>query len=177
MVKSKARLCSDPLLSERYIAEIQKALPRPETTIYPYEPVIVDGTTAYLAGQIGKQDGGLAHVGVVGQELSVSEGASSARICAQQALSWLSASTGGLANLRRVLRMTCYVAHADGFDQISEVANGASDYLIETLGERGAHSRSVIGVKSLPRNAPVLVELTAALRNRLPSVDLVTLKQ
>lgn len=165
MVKSKASRRSDPPLPERDNAAIQAALPRPETTIFPYEPVIVDGTTAYLAGQIGKQDGGLAHVGLVGQELSMSQGASSARICAQQALSWLSASTGGLANLRRVLRVTCYVAHVDGFDQISEVANGASDFLIETLGERGRHSRSVVGVKSLPRNAPVLVELTAALRD------------
>lgn len=138
-------------------------LPVPQGTRYPYDLVSIDGQTAYLAGQISKRDGKLAHVGTVGAEVSLPDAVDAARICAEQALAWLNHSAGGLANLRRVLRMTCYVAHADGFSDISAVADGASNYLIEALGDPGRHVRAVIGVKSLPRNAPVLIEVTAAL--------------
>jgi enamine deaminase RidA (YjgF/YER057c/UK114 family) len=145
------------------LASIARTLPQPEGTKYPYELVRIEGCTAYLAGQIPKRDGQLAYVGRVGAEVTAREATSAARICAEQALAWLNHSAGGLGNLGRILRLTCYVAHDDSFQDISAVADGASIYLIETLGDAGRHARSVVGVKSLPRNAPVLVELTASL--------------
>ncbi|MBY6201430.1 RidA family protein [Maritalea mobilis] len=144
-------------------AEVARRLPSPEGTKYPYDLVVIDGRTAYLAGQIPKRDGQLALAGKVGREVSVEDAAAAARICAEQAMAWLNHSAGGLENLRRILRLTCYVAHEDGFENISAVADGASICLIEMLGDPGRHARSVIGVRSLPRNAPVLVEVTASL--------------
>ncbi|WP_417599176.1 RidA family protein [Pararhodobacter oceanensis] len=145
------------------IARLARSLPVPEGTVYPYELVSIEGNTAFVAGQIAKRDGALAHVGRVGAETDPETAVASARICAEQALAWLNHSAGGLDNLRRILRMTCYVAHDDTFQDISRVADGASNYLIEALGDAGRHVRAVIGVKSLPRNAPVLIEVTAAL--------------
>ncbi|KLN61909.1 hypothetical protein WH96_04010 [Kiloniella spongiae] len=142
---------------------VARSLPQPEGTKYPYELVIVHGLTAYVAGQIPKQNGELAYTGKVGQDLKIEEAIASARICSHQVLAWLNYSAGGLENLDRLLRMTCYVAHDDSFENISEVADGASNYLIDTLGDQGRHVRAVVGVKSLPRNAPVLVEVTASL--------------
>lgn len=145
------------------LAAVANRLPKPEVTKYPYELVITDGTTAFLAGQIPKRAGQLAVIGKVGMDVSCTEAAMAARICAEQALAWLNHSAGGLENLRRILRLTCFVAHDDTFQDISAVADGASTYLIEMLGDQGRHTRSVVGVKSLPRDAPVLVEVTAAL--------------
>ena len=145
------------------LAEIARTLPDPEETRYPYELVIVTGKTAYVAGQISKQGGELSHIGKVGRDISVKEATASARICAQQALSWLNHSAGGIDNLDQILRVTCYVAHDDSFEDISAVADGASNYFNETLGDQGRHVRAVVGVKSLPRNAPVLIEITASL--------------
>jgi len=144
--------------------KVVNELPSPERTKYPYELVTIDGLTAYLAGQIPKQNGALAYTGPIGRQVSVQDAVKAARICSQQALAWLNVSAGGLENLRRVLRITCYVAHDETFNDISQVADGASQYLIETLADRGRHARSVIGVHSLPRNAPVLVEMTVALK-------------
>jgi len=144
-------------------ADVARRLPAPEGTKYPYDLVAVDDRTAYLAGQIPKRDGQLAVEGRVGREVGLKEATKAACVCAEQALAWLNHSGGGLENLRRILRLTCYVAHDDGFVDISAVADGASNYLIETLGDRGRHTRSVVGVRSLPRNAPVLVEVTASL--------------
>ncbi len=156
MPKSNVRLPTD-------LAQVARDLPAPEGTIYPYDLVAIDGNTAYVAGQISKRNGTLPHVGKVGQDVCANDAISSARICAEQALAWLNHSAGGLENLNRILRLTCYVAHDDTFENISAVADGASNFLIETLGDQGRHARAVIGVKSLPRNAPVLIEITASL--------------
>lgn len=152
------------------MTEIALTLPNPEATQFPYELLTIQEKTVFLAGQIPKKNGELVFAGIVGETVTATQAQAAARICAEQALAWLNHSAGGLENLDRFLRFTCYVAHQDGFDDISEVANGASNYLIETLGDKGRHARSVIGVKSLPRNAPVLIEFTAALRNPVTTI-------
>ncbi len=152
-----------PTKDSSKFSAVAECLPKPEGTKYPYELVTVEGQTAYLAGQIPKRNGRLAIEGRVGREVSLGDAAAASRICAEQALAWLNKSAGGLGNVKRILRMTCYVAHDDDFEDISAVADGASNYLIDMLGDQGRHARSVIGVKRLPRNAPVLVEVTASL--------------
>lgn len=139
------------------------ALPAPEPTVYDYDPITVHERTAYLAGQIPKRDGGMAYTGLVGDGVTFDEAKEAGRICARQALAWLNHSAGGLDNVERMLQMTCYVAHADGFEQISNIADEVSGVFIETFGSAGRLSRSVIGARSLPRNSPVLIDLVVAL--------------
>ncbi|MDM8100144.1 hypothetical protein [Oceanobacillus oncorhynchi] len=47
------------------------------------------------------------------------------------------------------------------FQSHSSLANAASEYLSEQLGEAGIGSRAAIGVSSLPGNAPVEIQLVA----------------
>jgi enamine deaminase RidA (YjgF/YER057c/UK114 family) len=65
--------------------------------------------------------------------------------------------------VRRVVQVTGYVASAVGFNRQPEVLNGASDFLGEVFGERGAHARSAVGVAELPLDAPIEVELIVEL--------------
>ncbi|WP_282608995.1 RidA family protein [Pelagibius sp. Alg239-R121] len=160
--KLSASSDNDPELLS--LGELARSLPNPEPTIFAYDPVTVHERTAYVAGQIPKRNGGLAYSGLVGSEVSLSDAKCASRICAEQTLAWLNQSAGGLENIKRLLRLNCFVAHTAGFMEISEVADAASLYLQDVLGEKGRHSRSVIGARSLPRNAPVLIEVTAALR-------------
>ena len=146
------------------VSDPVQALPDPEPTVYDYDPITVYDRTAYLAGQIPKRDGGMAYAGLVGDGVSFDEAKQAARLCAQQALAWLNHSAGGLDNVERMLQLNCFVAHADGFEQISNIADVVSGVFIETFGDAGRHSRSVIGVRSLPRNSPVLIDAIAALR-------------
>jgi enamine deaminase RidA (YjgF/YER057c/UK114 family) len=148
-------------------ASLAKTLPDPEPTVFAYDPITVHGRMAYLAGQIPKRDGKLAYCGLVGENVSLDDAKHAARICMEQALAWLNRSAGGLENIERMLRLEFFVAHEDGFTGISEIADAASNYLIEALGDIGRHSRSVIGVRSLPRNAPILIEMTAALQQKI----------
>lgn len=138
-------------------------LPEPEPTVYGYVPLTIHGSIAYLAGQICKVPGGLLVTGRVGADVSPQAAGQAARASVLQALAWLDRRAGGIDNVERVLRLDCYVAVDDVFDCISDVADSASELLVATFGPAGGHPRSVIGVARLPRNAPVLLEMTVAL--------------
>ncbi len=142
------------------------ALPEPHPTEFAYVPLAIHERTAFLAGQIPKTGSGRITVaGRVGGEVSLAEAQAAARVAAQQGLAWLDALAGGLDNVARVLRMDCFVAVAEGFQEMSRVADTASGLLETAFGAAGRHPRSVIGVSRLPRNAPLLLELTVALRS------------
>jgi hypothetical protein len=56
-----------------------------------------------------------------------------------------------------------YVNAVPGFPDSPQVINGASDLLVEILGETGRHVRAAIGVSALPRNALVELQMTVEL--------------
>ena len=73
----------------------------------------------------------------------------------------LPSAAGGLDQIRRIVKVTGFVASAPGFSGQPQVINGASELFIEVFGEDGKHARSAVGVAELPLNAPVEVELIA----------------
>lgn len=112
----------------------------------------------FLSGKTPRVDGELRFVGRLGAELDVETGRNAARTAAVNALSSLESEVG-LERVERILKVTGYVASADGFFEQSVVVNGASDLFTELLGDSGRHARTAIGVAYLPRNAPVELDL------------------
>jgi len=104
-------------------------------------------------------------VGKVGDAVTAEDAAGMARTCALNALAAAAAAAGGLEGIRRIVKVTGFVASAPGFTGQPQVINGASELLIEVFGEDGRHARSAIGVAELPLNAPVEVELIAEVRD------------
>jgi enamine deaminase RidA (YjgF/YER057c/UK114 family) len=123
------------------------------------------GMYVYTSGQLPTVDGKLPTVGKVGDEVSAQDAAGMARTCALNALAAAASAAGGLDAIRRIVKVTGFVASAPGFGAQAQVINGASELLIEVFGEEGKHSRSAIGVAELPLNAPVEVELIAEVRD------------
>jgi enamine deaminase RidA (YjgF/YER057c/UK114 family) len=134
------------------------AAPHPQGA---YRAAVVDGNLAMSAGMTPRVDGRLTVTGVVGRELDLAAAQEAAGLAARNAVAAIVAELGDPARLRRFLRMTVYVACADGFHELSAVADGASAGLLAADGA-GLPVRSAIGVRSLPSGAPVEVELTAA---------------
>ncbi|GAA2856010.1 RidA family protein [Streptosporangium fragile] len=132
--------------------------PRPSG---PTLPVSAHDGLLYVAGQIPVRDGRLMATGIVGEDVDLGLARGCARQAAANALAHLHAHLGTLDGLRMV-RLTVYVAAARGFAEHSEVANAASELLVDVLGGHGHHSRTAIGVSSLPRHSPVEVEVLAA---------------
>jgi enamine deaminase RidA (YjgF/YER057c/UK114 family) len=143
------------------LSELGIELPTPAAPVASYVPVVVAGGLAFVAGQVPLEEGKPMVTGRLGQELSTDDGARWARRCALQALAALRAELGSLDRVRRVAKVTVWVASTEAFTEQPKVANGASDLLAEVFGEAGKHARAAVSAPSLPLGVPVEVELIA----------------
>ena len=146
--------------SER-LRELRLELPPPPTAKGSYAPVVCEGTRAWVSGQIVTEAGSVARPGLVDRDVPLEVARDLARRASLQALSALANQLGSVDRVRRFLRVTVYVATSPGFARQHEVANGATDLLIEVFGEQGRPARAALGVAGLPLNAPVEVDFLA----------------
>lgn len=143
----------------RRLRELGLELPEPPAPVGSYRPVVRVGSLASVSGQIALRDGGVLYPGSVDRDVGVADAQQAARTATLQGLSAVARELGSPDALRRVVRLRVFVSVSPGFHREHEVANGASDLLVELLGEEGRPSRTAVGVASLPKNAPVEVEL------------------
>jgi enamine deaminase RidA (YjgF/YER057c/UK114 family) len=149
--------------AERRLAELELELPPPTRPLASYIPVRVASGFAYVSGQVPLDGGVPMWTGKLGREVDVAAGAEAARRCALQALSVLRDSLGSLDRVRGIVKVTVFVASAEGFTEQPKVANGASDLFVEVFGDAGRHARSAVGLAELPLGVPVEVEVIAEL--------------
>ncbi|MGQ2902553.1 MAG: RidA family protein [Neoaquamicrobium sediminum] len=128
-----------------------------------YVPYAQSGKLLMTAGQLPLETGKLV-TGLLGRDLDTEAGKKAARLCAINILAQIQAATGDLEQIARIVKITVFVASAPDFTEQHLVANGASDFLAEALGERGKHARSAVGVAVLPLNAAVEIEAIAELK-------------
>ena len=147
----------------RRLADLGVVLPPPPAPVGSYAPVHVAGPLAFVSGQIAATAGAVDSPGLVGSEVTVEIATALARKATLQGLSALAAATGSLDRVARIVRVGVFVASAPGFDRAHEVANGATDLLRQLFEAQPAPARVAVGVARLPKNAPVEVELLAAL--------------
>ena len=145
------------------LRELGHELPPVPQPAGSYLPATRAGTLVFTSGQIPFEGGELAKTGKVGDAVTPEEAQGAARLCALNALAAAAAEAGGLNNIRRIVKVTGFVASAPGFNGQPQVLNGASDLLGEVFGEAGLHARSAVGVAELPLDAPVEVELVVEL--------------
>ena len=143
------------------LAALGLTLPPVAAPVAAYVPSVRTGSYVYVSGQLPLVDGKLQATGKVGGSVSVEEAAGLARICALNGLAAAAAAAGGLDSITRIVKVTCFVASDPSFTGQAQVANGASEFLIEVLGEPGRHARSAVGMAVLPLDTPVEVELIA----------------
>ncbi len=147
---------------EQRLAQLGLTLPAPAQPSFNYVPVTTHAGVAYVSGQLPKVDGEVRVHGKVGAQVSLEQAREQARICVLQALACLAAELGDLSRIRRVLKVTGFVASAPGFNEQPKVIDAASDLLVQVLGPEARHARSAVGVAELPRNAAVEIEFVLA---------------
>jgi enamine deaminase RidA (YjgF/YER057c/UK114 family) len=152
-----------PYDPEARLRELGYQLPDVPEPAGAYVPATRTGTLIFTAGQLPFEEGELHQTGKVGGAVSPEEARRAARICALNALAAAAAEAGGLNNIRRIVKVTGFVASAPAFNGQPQVINGASELIGEVFGEAGLHARSAVGVAELPLDAPVEVELVAEL--------------
>lgn len=144
---------------EEKLRQMGLELPEPPAPVAAYVPCVRTGNLLFVSGQIPREKGELKFRGHVGGGVSVEEAMQAARLCALNALSVVKKEVGDLARLRRIVKVTGYVASADGFQEQPKVLDGASLFLTELLGEKGKHARATVGVNELPLGAAVELEM------------------
>jgi enamine deaminase RidA (YjgF/YER057c/UK114 family) len=151
-----------PATPTERLNELGITLPPPPRPVGSYTAVVVDGGQAFVSGQIVAKDGAAVSPGLVDRDVPADRARELVRTATMQALSALADRLGSLNNVRRILRVAVFVASSDGFVRQHEVANGATDLLVEVFGDSGRPARAAVGVAALPLNAPVEVELLVA---------------
>ena len=140
------------------LAELGVTLPDAPAPAANYVPWVRTGSTLYVSGQISMRDGAMI-TGKLGDGMSAEEGAEAARACAISLLAQVRAACGGdIERLRRVVKLTGFVNSTPDFGDQPKVINGASDFLVEVLGDAGRHARSAVSAASLPFGVAVEIE-------------------
>jgi enamine deaminase RidA (YjgF/YER057c/UK114 family) len=141
------------------LKELDITLPTPPAPVASYVPYVVSGNLVFISGQVTMAEGGLKYVGIVGTDLSLEDGQAAARLCGINVLAQLKAACGDdLERVVRCVKLGVFVNAAPGFTQHPEVANGASNLMMDVFGEAGKHARAAVGAGTLPRNVAVEVE-------------------
>lgn len=133
------------------LAELGLTLPDPTVPGGNYVSVNIRGSVAYLAIQFPILNGEMKFRGVLGVDFTTEEGYHAMQLCALNALSQIHHKIG-FERLTGLNHVDMYYVSTGDWDDAPKVANGASDLFVHVLGERGHHSRSIVGASDLPRD-------------------------
>ncbi|GHF08671.1 hypothetical protein GCM10016455_31980 [Aliiroseovarius zhejiangensis] len=143
---------------ETRLAELGVTLPDAPAPAANYVPYVKIGDLVHVSGQISMKDGAFL-TGKLGQTMTAEEGAEAARSCAISLLAQVKAACqGDLDRLQRVVKLVGFVNSTADFGDQPKVINGASDFMVEALGDAGRHARSAVSAASLPFGVAVEIE-------------------
>jgi enamine deaminase RidA (YjgF/YER057c/UK114 family) len=145
------------MLSER-LQQLGLAVPPLPGPFGAYLPAKRVGDLIFVAGQLPMKEGKLMAAGQVPSRCSLDDARDAARQCVINALAAVSTLPGGIDKITGVARVGVFVSSDPTFTQQPQVANGASEMLVEILGDAGKHARAAVGVSALPLDAAVEVE-------------------
>jgi len=123
-----------------------------------FVPFVRTGNLIYLSGRLAKKDG-KPFSGKLGQQVTTAEGKQAARGIAIEILATLQGALGDLNKVQRIVKLLVLVNSAPDFTEPHEVANGASELLLDVFGEHGQHARTTFGVAQIPFGSCVEIEM------------------
>ena len=143
---------------EARLQSLGYSLPPASSPLANYEPFLIAGDLLFVSGQISRGADGQVMTGRLGADLGIEAGQVAARACALNILAQAQAALGNLDRIRRLVRMTGFVSAVSTFMDHPKVLNGASDLMIEVLGDKGRHTRTAVGAASLPAGSAVEID-------------------
>jgi enamine deaminase RidA (YjgF/YER057c/UK114 family) len=147
------------------LRELGYGLPSVAKPIASYVPAVEANGQVLVSGQLPVVDGELIARGKVPSEVSLEQAQAAARQCVLNGLAAIDqVLAGDWSRLERLSRLAVHVNSDANFDAQHKVANGASELIGQVLGDAGIHARAAVGAAALPLQAPVEVELVAAVR-------------
>lgn len=157
---SKAVMTAAPSIEKR-LKKLGINLPQLPNKTGNYVPTMIEGNLIFVSGQLCVgADGILAdsHKGKLGRKITNEVGYEAAQLCLIQVLAQARVALSSLDRLRSCVRLGGFVNAAPDFTAPGAAMNGASDMIVEIMGDAGRHSRTTIGVATLPLGACIEVE-------------------
>ena len=150
---------------EARLNELGITLPTPAAPVANYLPYTISGNMIFVSGQVTIGPDGLEYQGKIGADLTVEDGIKAARLCAINILAQVKAALDGdLERISQCLKLGGFVNAVPDFTDHPAVINGASDLMVEVLGDRGRHARFAVGAGGLPLNVAVEVDAIFEIR-------------
>jgi enamine deaminase RidA (YjgF/YER057c/UK114 family) len=144
---------------EAQLAALKLELPQAAAPVANYVPSVRSGDLLFIAGQICQWNGERRFIGKLGREISLEQGQDAAKLCALNILAQTKAALGGdLDRIVRCVRLGAFVNCTEDYTQQPQVANGASNLMVELLGDAGRHARAAVGVNALPGGVAVEID-------------------
>ncbi len=143
---------------EARLAQLGITLPPAPAPIGTYVPFVLAGNLLFLSGQGPRTSDGQWMCGRVGDRVSVKEAYHHARLAGTRLLASAQSALGSLDRVQRVVKVLGFVQATPDFGEHPSVINGCSDLFVEVFGETGRHSRTSLGVASLPHGITVEIE-------------------
>lgn len=148
------------MLIEKRIEELGYQLPAAGAGNTPFvQAQLVQGGLVFTSGCTPRLNGQMAYTGKCGTELSIEDSQKAAQICLINCLGAVKSVVGDLDRIQQIVKMTGFVNSALDFSGQPKVIDGASALLKDIFGEKGAHTRSAVGMAGLPGNAACEIEL------------------
>ncbi len=144
--------------AEARLKEMGLALPDAPAPAANYVPYTIAGNLLTISGQIAKTDDGELISGRLGDDVDVAHGQRAAQVCALSILAQAKAALGDLSRIKQVVKINGFVFAAHDFTDHAQVINGASDLLVNVLGDAGRHARAAVGMASLPFGVSVEID-------------------
>jgi enamine deaminase RidA (YjgF/YER057c/UK114 family) len=144
---------------DKRLAELGIILPEAAKPVANYVPWVRTGNLVFISGQGPIEGGKVLYPGTLGKDVSLEDGAKSARLCAINVLAQIKDAVGGdLDKVKRVVKLLGFVNATADFKDHPKVINGASDLMVEVFGDKGRHARSAVASPSLPMGISTEVE-------------------
>ena len=143
---------------DKRLAELGIELPSAPSPAGNYVPCVQVDKLLYLSGAICLVNGEMTHTGKIGETRDISYGQEAARVCALNLLAMAKSYIGDLEKVSRVVQLNGFVNGVSGFTESPAVINGASDLIVDIMGERGRHTRAAVAVIGLPKDTTVEIQ-------------------
>lgn len=128
-----------------------------------YIPACRHSNLVYTSGMTPRNNGVLLFSGKIKVSEPIETYKEAVRLATKNALTAARSLITEQESLEKIVTLTVFIAAEEGFTAHAKLADFAADYLYEELGEYGIGSRAAIGVASLPGDAPVEIQLLAAI--------------
>jgi enamine deaminase RidA (YjgF/YER057c/UK114 family) len=148
---------------EARLKALNIALPELAAPIANYVPFLHLGNLLFISGQLPLRDGKVTVAGKLGAGVDLAQGEDAARLCALNILAQAKTALRDLDRIVQLLRLNGFVNSAPDFTDHPKVINGASNLMVDVLGDKGRHTRIAIGCPSLPLGAAVEIDAVFAI--------------